>query len=144
MRKYFVAKRLYGWLSLIFLVIGIGIYLFFRQLNMLIFEWISKPALLEMFYMHLHPSVFTSIFLYNIPDMLWFLSGVFLLRFMWFHDKAWQKIYIRSFYGIVLVFETMQLLKNIPGTFDILDLLFMSIGALTEGLLYRILIERSF
>lgn len=121
-----------------------GIYLFFRGLNMTIFEYIPKPIVLGMFYKPLPFSVFTGIILYNLPDMFWFLSGIFLLRYIWFYDKKWQNIYIYCFYGISLIFETMQLLNNIPGTFDIMDLFFMCIGAFFECLIYKIFINRRF
>jgi hypothetical protein len=41
-----------------------------------------------------------------------------------------------------LAIETSQLAKNIPGTFDPLDLLFMGMGAFFEGLLYKKYAER--
>jgi hypothetical protein len=135
-------RKFYFWFSFIFLIIGMGIYLFFRGLNIIIFEWIQKPTILEMFYKPLPSSIYTGMILYNLPDMLWFLSGLFLLRFIWFYDKKWQNIYIYSFYGIAFIFETTQLLNNVPGTFDIMDLFFMGIGAFFEGLLYKKFVSR--
>jgi hypothetical protein len=120
-----------------------SIYLFFRGLNIIIFEWIQKPTILEMLYKPVPSSLFTGIILYNLPDMLWFLAGLFLLRFIWFYHRKWQNIYIYCFYGIAFIFETMQLSDNIPGTFDIMDLFFMGIGAFFEGLLYKKFIKRS-
>jgi len=140
MGKYI--KGFYGWFSLIFLVVGMGIYLFFRKLNIIFFEYIPKPLVLGMFNKSLPSSTLTGIILFNLPDMLWFLSGIFLLRFIWFYNKKWQNIYIYCFYGIALLFETMQLLNSIPGTFDIKDLFFMGIGAFIEGLLYKNFINR--
>ena len=139
-----LVRKYYCWFSLIFLIIGMSIYLFFRGLNIILFEWIPKPTILGMFYKHLPSSAFTGILLYNLPDMLWFLSGLLLLRFIWFYNRKWQSIYIYCFYGVALIFETMQLFNNIPGTFDIMDLFFMGIGALLEGLLYKRLIYRRF
>jgi hypothetical protein len=135
-------KRLYGWLSLIFLFSGMSIYLFFRGLNIILFEGIPKPTVLGMFYKPLPSSALTGIILYNLPDMLWFLSGILLLRLIWLYNKKWQNIYLYCFYGIALIFETMQLLNYIPGTFDIMDLFFMGIGAFFEGLLYKHFINR--
>jgi hypothetical protein len=120
-----------------------GIYLFFRDLNMVLFEWIPKPAMLERAFIPISPSAFSSILLYNVPDTLWFLSGIWFLRFLWFDDRKWQGIYIPCFYVIAAIIETSQLSKNIPGTFDVLDLVFMGITALVEGLLYTTLVKRS-
>jgi len=76
--------------------------------------------------------------------MLWFVSGILFLRFIWFYKINIQKTYISCFYGIGVLFETSQLSKNVPGTFDWLDLLFMGIGAFVEGSLYNIFIRRRF
>ena len=129
----------YGILSLFTLAFGICIYIIFRDLNhLIVFKWIpwlefTKPILVE-----LKPSVFSYILKYNIPDMLWFVSGILLLRFIWFNKQKEQKIYILCFYAIGLAFEISQLFDFIPGTFDFLDLLFMGTGAFFEGLLYNI------
>jgi hypothetical protein len=109
---------------------------------MVLFEWIPKPKFIEAFSLPIAKSFLSSILLYNLPDMLWFLSGMMFLRFMWFYDTKWQKIYLRCFCGIALIIETSQLSENIPGTFDLLDLLFMGIGAFVEGLLYTNFVKR--
>jgi hypothetical protein len=74
--------------------------------------------------------------------MLWFVSGILLLRFIWFDRLKEQKIYLIIFYIIGVLFEISQLSVNIPGTFDWLDLLFMGIGAFVESLLYNIYVKR--
>jgi glycopeptide antibiotics resistance protein len=135
-------KRLYGLLSAVSLIMGMGIYLFFRSLNMILFKWIPKPEFIETFSVRITPSVLSCMLLYNVPDMLWFLSGILFLRFIWFYEKRWQNIYIGCFYGTALVIETSQLSERIPGTFDVKDLFFMGMGALAEGLLYKFFAER--
>jgi len=79
----------------------------------------------------------SSLIIYNLPDALWFLSGILLLRYLWFNYNKWQKIYINIFYGIAIIIEITQILKYVPGTFDVLDLIFMCITAFVEGLLYK-------
>jgi len=132
-------KAIYGLASIFTLIIGMIIYLLFRDLNnMLLFRWIPKLAFFQNFeYIQLTPSVLSYILMYNIPDMLWFVSGILFLRFFWFYKPREQKIYVLCFYIIGTVFELSQLSKHIPGTFDFLDLLFMGIGALVEGLIYK-------
>ena len=73
--------------SLTTLCLGLSIYLFFRSLNIVLFQWLPKPAVLDTFFIPLQSSPFASFFLYNLPDALWFLSGVLLLRFMWFTNR---------------------------------------------------------
>ena len=135
----------YGLLSFLFLVAGMCIYLLFRDLNnMLLFKWIPKPEFTETVFVQLKPSIFAYILKYNVPDMLWFVSGILFLRFIWIYKMKMQKIYVVCFYGIGAVFEISQLSEKVPGTFDLLDLLFMGIGAFVEGLLYKICVLRRF
>jgi hypothetical protein len=136
-------RTLYGLLSLLSLIIGMIIYLLFRDLNnMVLFSWMPKPEFLKTILMPLKPSILSDFFLYNIPDMLWFVSAILFFRFIWFYKINVQKAYILCFYGIGVLFETSQLSKNVPGTFDWMDLLCMGIGAFIEGLLYRFFIIR--
>jgi len=122
-----------------------AIYLLFRDVNnMILFAWIPKPQFFKTVLVPLQPSIFTDIFRYNLPDMLWFVSAVLLLRFIWFYKAKEQTAYILCFYGIALVLEISQLSEKVPGTFDWLDLLFFGIGAFVEGLLYKYFIRRNF
>jgi len=76
--------------------------------------------------------------------MLWFISAILFLRFIWFYKLKEQKVYIICFYAIGFIFETSQLSERVHGTFDWLDLLFFGIGAFIEGLLYKKFIVRRF
>jgi hypothetical protein len=138
-----VNRRFYGIASLVSLVAGMGIYLFFRNTNMMLFEWIPKLQVFQDAYIPTRQNVFTSLLLYNVPDALWFLSGILFLRFLWFNNKKWQGIYIVCFYGMAVTFEICQLSDNFPGTFDWLDLFFFGITAFIEGLLYKNFERRS-
>ena len=75
----------YGLLSALTLIAGMVIYLLFRDVNnMVIFSWIPKPQFLKTILVPLQPSIYTDILRYNIPDMLWFVSAILFLRFIWF------------------------------------------------------------
>jgi len=137
-----VNRRFYGIASLISLLVGMGIYLFLRNTNMLLFEWIPKLQFFKEVYIPTKRSIFTEILKYNLPDTLWFLSGIFFLRFIWFFKFKEQNIYIICFFLIGAIFEISQLSKNVPGTFDLLDMFSMGITALFEGLLYKIFVQR--
>jgi len=136
-----INKQFYGLASLVSLIMGMGTYLLFKNNNMLIFEWIPKLRIFKNIYIPIKQSIFTSILLYNFPDALWFLSGIFFLRFIWFYKIKEQNLYLLCFYLIGAIFEISQLSNMIPGTFDFLDLLFMGIGAFVESLLYKIFIK---
>jgi hypothetical protein len=138
-----INRRFYGLASFVSLVTGMGIYLFFRNTNMLLFEWMPKLIFFKNVYIPTKQSVFTSMLFFNLPDALWFLSGILFLRFIWFYRHKEQNVYIICFFLMGIVFEISQLSDNIPGTFDWLDLFFMGITALLEGLLYKIFIQRS-
>ena len=137
-------RMFYGLLSLLSLAIGMCIYLLFRDLNnMILFRFIPKPEFAQTILIQLKPSVFSYVFKYNFPYMLWFISGILLMRFIWFFNYKVQKIYVLCFYGICLIYVLCKMLERFPGTFDRLDLLFMGIGAFVEGLLYKKFILRS-
>jgi hypothetical protein len=136
-------RRFYGLLSLFSLIIGMCIYLLFRDLNnMILFRFFPKPEFAETVLIELQPSIFSYILKYNFPYMLWFLSGILLMRFIWFFNYKLQRIYVFCFYAIGIIYVLCKISKKFPGTFDWLDLLFMCIGAFVEGLLYKTFIRR--
>ena len=128
----------YGLLSPLFLIAGICIYLLFRDVsNLVFFSWMPLPEFIKPVFIELPPSIFSSVLKFNTAGMLWFVSGILFLRFIWFFRTTTQKIYIWAFCGIAVLFEIGQLSAIIPGTFDVLDLLFMGIGAFVESLLHN-------
>ena len=136
-------RIVYGLSSLLSLILGMVIYLLFRDFsNMLLFSWIQKTEFLETTLTPLKSSIFNDIVRYNLPDVLWFVSAILFFRFIWFNKIKVQKIYIMCFYVIGFIFEISQLSEKVPGTFDWLDLLFLGIGAFVEGLLYKTFILR--
>jgi len=125
-------------LSLVALLLGMALYFLFRDMNNLVlFKWLPKPEFFGAALVPLRPSVLAGFLRYHLPDILWFASGILLLRFIWFYEAKTQAVYIVCFYGIALVLEISQLSEKIPGTFDLLDLLFMAITAFVEVLLYK-------
>jgi len=134
---------IYGLLSILTLILGFCIYLLFRDINnMVFFNWIPKTNFTKTMLIQLPSALSSNIIKYNFPDMFWFLSGILFFRYIWFFNIKIQKIYIISFYGFGLVLEISQLSKKIFGTFDLLDLLFMGLGAFVEGLLFNVFVRR--
>jgi|TergutMp193P3_1026864.scaffolds.fasta_scaffold175643_2 hypothetical protein len=123
--------------SIISLFIGFCIYILFRNIENLLFFTKLNLGHFNNNYFKLTPSIFSNIIKYNIPDMLWFLSGILFVRYIWFDKNYEQKIYIFIFCGIAFFTEISQLKDNIPGTFDPLDLIFMGLGAFLEGFINR-------
>ena len=136
-------RAFYGLLSLFSLILGIAIYLLFRDLNnMLLFSWVPKPIFAGTVLIPLRSSFFPNILRYNLPDTLWFLSAILFFRCLWFYRSRIQKAYIFCFYAIAAVFETSQLSEKVPGTFDLLDISFMGSFAFLESLLFNMFIRR--
>jgi len=136
-------RLFYGLLSLAALLVGIVIYLLFRDLNnIVLFSWIPQPELFKIVLIPLKPSVPANFLRYHLPDTLWFVSAILFLRFLWFHKVKTQTAYIVCFYCLGLVLEISQLSEKVPGTFDWFDLFFMCIGAFVEGLLYKFFTTR--
>ncbi|GHU71766.1 hypothetical protein FACS189450_08350 [Spirochaetia bacterium] len=145
---YEVAKKsrirlFYFFMSLFSLLFGILIYATARNTNLVIYEWLGKPGFIALFSIPtgikttIHPIV-----LYNLPDGLWFLSGVLLIRSLWMAEKKWCIRYLAIFYMVSFVLEMLQLDRNIPGTFDVLDLFFMGSTAFAESILFYVFIRR--
>ena len=112
-------RSFYSLLSALTLIAGMVIYLLFRDVNnMVLFSWIPKPDFFGTILIPLKSSIFTNILRYNLPDMLWFISTILFLRFIWFNKLKEQRVYIICFYGIALIFElcdSCKLLYNIYG-----------------------------
>lgn len=74
---------------------------------------------------------------YNLPDMLWMLSLVLMIMIIWDFQVSRQSL---SWMGMslimALVYECLQITAWVPGVFDLLDLLFILLGALPVLLLF--------
>jgi hypothetical protein len=131
-------RRSYALYSIIALALGMSIYLLFRDMGkMLFFTWLPKNKYANTIFIQLKPSFFSDFIRFNLPDMLWFISGILFLRCVWFYNHKLQTVYLICFYITGFFFEIIQLSGNVPGTFDYFDLLFLGIGAFVEGLLYK-------
>jgi uncharacterized membrane protein len=84
---------------------------------------------------------FLSVLAGSGPDCLWLLSGIFVLRGLWFFEQKQQAVYIVIFYFIAAGYNAGQYFGIVPGTFDFFDLLTMSGIALTEGIVFYFFIK---
>jgi len=114
-------KWIYLFISFFSLFIGISIYFLYRENSILyIKNWGFT----------IENNIFTSFIIYNIPDGLWFLSGLSLIRSVWFSEKSICDIYSIIFLSIAIILEI------IIGTFDIIDLLVIILFAIFEYNMY--------
>jgi hypothetical protein len=123
---------------------GVAIYAFFRNINnMALFHVIYKPLFLASLYNPIKTeSIWSNMFIYNLPYGLWCLSGLLLVRGVWLHNVRWRTIYGCIFIAIVMSYVILKLPGIIPGTFDILDLVFMGFFAFIESLIFNMFIRR--
>jgi hypothetical protein len=135
--KYYIA-------AFVSLFIGIGIYAFFSDTsNFLLFRFFPKISFLCTPYMPLkQDSIWAYMLLYNLSDGLWCLSALLLIRAIWLADALWNVIYSCIFIVIALAFEIAQLAGVIHGTFDALDLIFISLFAFMESIIFYLCIRR--
>jgi hypothetical protein len=126
------------------LLAGLLIYALFRNSSALVFSVMGKPAFLEPLRRRYLPHNPLGYFLvYNVPDGLWLLSGILCLRALWLDQGAKGAVYVRVFGMLAVLYEVLQCLDRVPGTFDPLDLFALVIAAFGEGVCYIYFIQRS-
>lgn len=123
-------KLTYFLLSAFALSAGFFCYYLFRSSNILLINILDLKLTFKN--LNITENYFSYFLKYNLCDGLWILSGILFLRFIWFDNRVICKYYIVVFIGIALLLELLQLIDNIPGTFDITDMLTMASFALLE------------
>jgi len=118
----------YGLLSLLFLIMGMCIYLLFRDFsNIALFAWILEPPFpvtpsLSCSYRCSPPSLNTPLislntgtmilgrlFVFNLPHGLWSLSGLLAIRAIWLTNVKWRAVYGVIFLAVISALEISQL-----------------------------------
>jgi len=137
-------KIIYYYIAFFTFLGGMAIYTFFRNIdNMILFRFINKPAFLKLLYIPIKKdSIWSNMFIYNLPYGLWCLSGLLLIRAIWLNNTIWRIIYSGIFIIIVMSYVALKLPGIIPGTFDVIDLIFMNSFALFESFIFNIFIKR--
>jgi len=106
------------------------IYIIFRSDQLLMFSWlrsVNEVHSVNNFGNTLH--VFHW-FKYSLPDGLWLFSYTALMLEIWKNRINKQSFFwIFSLPCMALLSEFLQLFKVIPGTFDLIDLIFYILGA---------------
>jgi hypothetical protein len=74
---------------------------------------------------------------YNLPDLLWVFSFTSLILIIWNKEIIDQNVFYVIFpVSVGILSEIGQLFCIIGGTFDLMDILFYSIGGLLSALLF--------
>lgn len=137
-------RLMYCLAAVITLLAGITIYVFFRNVsNLVLFRFFPKPGFLTGLPLLVNTGNFAMYGLvFQGPHILWLLSGLFFIRSIWLTQKKQSQIYIAIFTTIAIANEFSQLSHNIPGTFDVRDVLSYGITAFVESVLYHHFIFR--
>ena len=129
-------QLIYLFSSIIFLIIGFLCYFLFRDNSNLLFFQMTKLNIFPGHKIILPDNIISYFVKYNLCDGLWLLSGILFFRFIWFNNSKIGQYYIIVFIFIALLYQFLQILEYIPGTFDIMDIITMAIFALLEQLIY--------
>jgi len=123
---------------------GAAIYAFYRNINnMALFDFIPKPKILVSLYNPIKTeTIWSNMFIYNLPYGLWCLSGLFFVRSVWLQNEKWRAIYSYIYIAIVMSYVLLKIPRITTGTFDVLDLIFMVTFAFIESLIFKMFINR--
>jgi len=146
--KFYLLRRpklVYCIAAFIVFMGGAYIYAFFRNIsNMVMFRFFPEPSFLATLYTPLQTdSIWSCMFVYNLPYGLWCFSGLLLVRGIWLHNEKWRVIYGGIFIAVVMLYVILKIPGIIPGTFDVLDLIFMGFFAFLESIIFNIFIRRN-
>jgi hypothetical protein len=87
-------------------------------------------------------SIWSSMFIFNLPYGIWCLSGLLIVRAVWLKNIKQRSIYGGIFITIVMSYVVWKLFGIIPGTFDVIDLIIMTSFAFLESLIFNLFIKR--
>ena len=124
------------------LLFGGLIYVLFRQDSLKMFSWFESinlsNAISELRLFTLPLSIhLPDWFLYSLPDGLWLFSYISFLLVVWSNVISKYNIHWVLLVPLIAVFsEIGQLIKVIPGTFDIIDLGFYLLGTALPILIF--------
>ena len=131
-------KIIIGTLPVIF---GGLIYLTYRTDDLIMFGWFSKIGLSDTIdflrsSQYLQNLTIPSWIKFSLPDALWLFSFNYVLMTLWNFNLNRQSAFWLLFAPAIGLFsEIGQLIKLVPGTFDLVDLALMLIATLIPFLL---------
>jgi len=124
------------------LLLGGLVYLSFRQDTLKMFRWFDSINLsaviseLRLLTLPLSDHL-PNWFLYSLPDGLWICSYLSVLLVVWDNVISKHNIHWLLLVPMIAIFsEIGQLFKIVPGTFDILDLIFYLGGTVLPILIF--------
>ena len=142
-------KKIFLLLSVLSLLMGGLIYIFFRTSTLKMFTWLDKLGLSETLrgtrdITLQYSDELPKWLVYSLPDGLWIFSYVCLMLYIW-ADTAIKKslTWILVVPIIAILSELGQAANLVSGTFDIIDLLFYIIFSIIPFLLHNFLTKKN-
>lgn len=123
-------------LSIMFILIGGFIYLFFRPHTLNMFVWLKIINCEQFFQLREYNLKFLDFLIFSFPNGLWVLSFLIILGLIWKKHRIIFIIYSSFFTGISILFEFFQKFGLIPGTFDIADIIVLLSSHILGFLIY--------
>jgi hypothetical protein len=118
------------------------IYLAFRADTLLMFKWFASVSL-DTPIEYLREMTLTTKnklpewFLFSLPDGLWIFSYITLTLLIWKNKVTKQNFFWVFIIPLTAILsEFGQLIKIVPGTFDLFDLTFYFLGAVAPILIF--------
>ena len=125
-------------LSIMFILIGGFIYLFFRPHTLKMFVWLRIINCEQIFQLkdYNQDLKFIEFLIFSLPNGLWILSFLIIIGLIWGKYHIFFIIYSSFFTGISILFEFFQKFGLIPGTFDIADIIVLLSSHILGFLIY--------
>lgn len=125
------------------LIVGGLIYISFRVDSLVMFRWFCSFSLKNLIdslreMTLVYKSFLPDWLLYSLPDGLWVFSYVSLILLLWDNELSGLNIFWIFLMPILAIASELgQLLNLIPGTFDIIDLIFYILGTIMPLIIYN-------
>jgi len=122
------------------LLIGGLIYIFFRTEKLIMLKWIENYNTSILNIRTLTSAYYNKLpdwFLFSLPDGLWLFSYTSLVLLIWKNKINRENFFWIAIIPIFIILsEFGQLLNIVPGTFDLVDILLYSLGAILPILIF--------
>lgn len=125
------------------LLTGGLIYILFRTDDLAMFRWFDALALdLPIGFIReitmTAKNKLPNWFLYSLPDGLWIFSYISLILLLWKNEiHTYNFFWVYIIFFIAIISEIGQYFNLIPGTFDVVDLIFYALGAIIPLIIYN-------
>ena len=141
-----MSRTIFIW-GLISIFFGGLIYLGYRDESLIMFNWVDTLKLapyVNIYREWLYPtiSVLPNSFIYSLPNALWSLGGLLLIASIWANESIERYIWSLIFIIGVLSSEFLQGII-IPGTFDVIDILYIFLSIITANRIIKIKLRRN-